>query len=192
MTEKIEKDLESKRLCPKHHGSTAEPDKSIQQVQAAWKDDPSVCVCGAQAAWVSSDLRFHSETTASWKTGPPCKEGRYDFREDPGFLQNDEIQSHSLNACPKIFQNVKRIWAKWQKCFFKKTKTWAGFLSSTTLAASLSVQSVNYSFWSSFLMTSRWPESQSCLCEKFSGKLGVSRRGVWRVWGGKRLSSPTL
>ena len=118
MTEKIEKDLESKILCPKHHWSTAEPDKSIQQVQAAWKDDPSVCVCGAQAAWVSSDLRFHSETTASWKTGPPCKEGRYDFREDPGFLQNDEIQSHSLNACPKIFQNVKRIWAKWQKCFF--------------------------------------------------------------------------
>lgn len=45
MTEKIEKDLESKSICPKHHGSTAEPDKSIQQVQAAWKDHPlSVCV----------------------------------------------------------------------------------------------------------------------------------------------------
>lgn len=190
MTEKIEKDLESKSVCPKHHGSTAEPDKSIQQVQAQ-------CVCGPQAAWVSSDLRLHSETTGSWKTGQPRKWGGDDFHEDRGFLQNDAIQSHSLNACPKIFQNVKCIRAKWQKCFFKKTKTWAGFLSSTTLAASLSVQSVNYSFWSSFLMTSRWPESQSCLCEKFSGKLGVSCRGVWRVWvgnewGDKKLSSPTL
>lgn len=33
------------------------------------------CVCGPQAAWVSSDLKLHSETTASWKTGQPCKWG---------------------------------------------------------------------------------------------------------------------
>lgn len=191
MTEKIEKNLESKSLPKKHHRSTAEPDKAIQQVQAAWKDHPSVCVW-TSGCMVSSDLRLHSETTGGWKTGQPRKWGGDDFREDPGFLQNDEIQSHSLNACPKIFQNVKRIRAKWQKCFFKKTKTWAGFLSSTTLAASLSVQSVNYSFWSSVLMTSRWPESQSCLCEKFSGKLGVSRRGVWRVWVGNEWGDTKL
>lgn len=191
MTEKIEKDLESKSL-PKASQEHSRARQSNSASPGCLEGSPlSLCVW-TSGCMVSSDLRLHSETTGSWKTGQPHKWGGDDFREDPGFLQNDEIHSHSLNACPKIFQNVKRIWAKWQKCFFKKTKTWAGFLSSTTLAASLSVQSVNYSFWSSVLMTSRWPESQSCLCEKFSGKLGVSRRGVWRVWVGNEWGDKKL
>jgi hypothetical protein len=43
-----------------------------------------------------------------------------------------------------------------------------GSLSSPTLAVSLSVQEVNYSFWSSCLMTARWSKSQPCLCERDS------------------------
>lgn len=189
MTEKIEKDLESKR-CPKHHGSTAEPDKPIPQVQAAWKDDPSVCV------WCSGCMgvfwpQVHSETTASWKTGQPWKEDLTSVRT-LAFSRTMKSNLTVSMLVPKYFKMWNAYEPNDKNVFFKKTKTWAGFLSSTTLAASLSVHSVNYSFWSSFLMTSRWPESQSCLCEKFSGKLGVSRCGVCRVWGSKRLSSPTL
>lgn len=85
--EKCEKDLEIKRICPKHHGSVTEPDNWVLKSRLLGRITFQLCVALTCHSLVPSDLSFPSETDASCKKGPLSRGGGGDgFQEDPGCL----------------------------------------------------------------------------------------------------------
>lgn len=142
-------------------GIEAEPDRphflAFTVSQARW---PLSLPCGPlHSPCIFWPELFFWDWQRGWRKG-----------QQSGDLALASIRTASFSGMVKFNLTVEMLVPKyckmWNACepndknVFWKNKN-MGFLSSTTLAVSMSVQSVNYSFWFSFMMISRWSKSQS-------------------------------